>query len=79
MEYQMDRRLGQGILKLSRLVSKMKNDFGYDHTILLGTYERRLGTIYEQVDEIIHKGSYNEQEKKFLNQLRKVVIQYKDE
>jgi len=79
MEIQMDRKRGQGILKLARLVNKMMHDFGHTQLIIVDNSERTIVSIYEQVDYIIRKGSYTKEEQRFLNNLREVAINYRDE
>ena len=79
MEIQMDRKRGQGILKVSRLVNRMMNDYGHTQVILVDNSERTIVSVYEQVDEIIRKGSYTKEEQRFLNNLRKVVISYNND
>jgi len=79
MEIQMDRKRGQGILKLARLVNKMMHDFGHTQLIIVDNSERTIVSIYEQVDDIIRKGSYTNEEQRFLNNLREVAINYRDE
>ena len=79
MEIQMDRKRGQGILKLARLVNKMMYEYGHTQTIIVDNSERTIVSIYEQVDEIIRKGSYTKEEQRFLNNLREVAIDYRDE
>lgn len=79
MEIQMDRKRGQGILKIARLVNKMMQDYGHYTVIIVDNSERTIVSIYEQVDEIIRKGSYTKEEQRFLNNLREVVIDYRDE
>lgn len=79
MEIQMDRKRGQGILKVARLVNRMMNDYGAHQVILLEDKEEiTITSIYQKINDIVRKGSYNEAEQKFLNKVRKVVISYKD-
>lgn len=75
----MDRKRGQGILKVARLVNRMMNDYGAHQVILLEDKEEiTITSIYQKINDIVYKGSYNEEEQKFLNKVRKVVISYKD-
>lgn len=73
----MDRKRGQGILKVSRLVNRMMNDYGAHQVIVLEDKEEAdIISIYQKLNDIVHKGSYTKEEQTFLNKVRKVVISY---
>ena len=77
MEIQMDRKRGQGILKVARLVNRMMNDYGAHQVIVLEDKEEAdIISIHQKITDIVHKGSYNKEEQTFLNKVRKVVLSY---
>ena len=77
MEWEMTRKHGRAISKINVLLSHMIQDHHIDNEYRIMGKDRTLLSLHNEIDVVIHKGTYNRYERDFLNEVRNLVLHYK--
>lgn len=77
VEWGMGKEQIQGIAKIIGLILNMIQDHDVDHRYFINDEAMTLSYIHTKLIDITNKGVYNQEERKFLNQVRTLVLNYK--
>jgi len=68
----------KGIAKIVGLLLNMIQDHDVQELYIICQQEWSLRDIHSQVTRLANRGTYNESEKEFLNEVRNLVLQYQE-
>jgi len=78
VEWSISSSQNKGIVKMIGLLINMIQDHDVNENHMIGTNERTLLSLHQEVRTIANRGTYNESEKEFLNEVRNLVLQYQN-